>query len=326
MKINGVKLKALREGAGFTYRELADDINAGYENAVISAATLNKWEINPDSKPSPSKVAKVAEYFDVALDELILADTDEYKAEILAEHGLESSIKLEIKTRLQLCNSIIEPLMLIDRMDNKYLIKQVNTAKEFLGTPFGISDEDLISAAMFGGLSWSQKGKTFSKEYVGILADLLALKNRKIEIDFEEQFEYVQCEDDIDKYAGKAGIYGILDANSGMLLRIGQTTDFANRFYEHMTSIEFGELESVLEYIPEGSIIDEDYYFVILAYAPTFKYAFQREFWLEYAECKMIISKGTYNVCNVNLTGDPFIPVDVQWDIYKAFSENEEEE
>ena len=330
MKIDGKQLRYLRESKGMTYRQLAVAIDDYHGEQVVSAATLNKWEINPDSEPSPSKVAKVAEFFGVKVSDLTVTEEEEKGGASVKASGLNLDFREELKARTRLNAEITGPLMLIDKADIKYLERQINNAKEHLGKVFGISDEDLISAALFGGFSWAAPGSTFGKNYTAVLGDLMALKRRNIDVTCEEISILCREEDEFAKYEEKAGIYAIADSRTGELLRIGQSSRLGIRFTEHKEDLEKGFNEPLFHYFGDRSAyLGDDYLFIILAYAPEFKYSFQRDFWLNYQECRLVIERKTYvesgsdntGKCNLTLTGDELIPWRIQWEIFKTYGD-----
>jgi hypothetical protein len=223
-------------------------------------------------------------------------------------------------------NKIITDVMGIDSFMFSYITKQLNTFNRDLGRVFGISDTMLVEAALFSGLSWSRRGNTtHESNYPKVLGDLLALQNQKIDIKRENI--KLRTLEEIDKYSGIPGIYGICN-NKGELLRIGETKEgLAERLKDHISKLRREEYPAMKEYITAKDDFGKQYYFTILAFEPEIGKALtalQSDTWRYYAETRLIIEEETFlkgNQYNGNgiFTGDIYIPIKVQKEMIKHY-------
>ena len=93
----GLNLRMLREKAGLSQQQLADQIG-------VKSAAISKYEKN-QVEPKIEYLVKFCQIFDVTLDELILADpkdqvrlsAEEYKANIRALEGKVAQLTNEIE-------------------------------------------------------------------------------------------------------------------------------------------------------------------------------------------------------------------------------------
>ena len=69
MKIDGLKLKKIRETKGYTLRELSDLTG-------ISPSTLVKWEIVPSANPFPSKLQIITAKLGISIEEIAMEEID----------------------------------------------------------------------------------------------------------------------------------------------------------------------------------------------------------------------------------------------------------
>lgn len=297
------KLLKLREEKGLTQYELA-------RAAGISVVTLNKIETSDTAKPFASTLNKIALALGVGIDAL----SDEIE-EINGDEFRAINNAMNDRSRV-VCN-----LMDIDSFMFSYIKKQLDIFSRDLGNVFGISDSMLLEAALFSGLSWSRPGNTtHESNYPKVLGDLLALQN--IQIGINRVNICLKTEDEIKKYSKIRGIYGICDS-SGNLLRIGESTDIADRLIGskgHIMALKNEEYPTMKEYINKSDEFGKDYYFSILAFEPEIGRklsSLQSETWRYYAETKLIIEektflKGNRHRDNGIFTGDIYIPIKVQ--------------
>ena len=72
VRVNRTRLNELRLEKGFSFQDLADDINKMYGSNVVSRASLQRWEQNENAFPHNAKLVKLANYFGIPVEELII--------------------------------------------------------------------------------------------------------------------------------------------------------------------------------------------------------------------------------------------------------------
>lgn len=299
--IDRKKLVKLREENGYTQYELAKAAN-------ISVVTLNKIETSDEAKPFNRTLIKIASALGVTVEDL-----RENVKEI--DKDIYSSVNDAMKER----NKVITDIMGIDSFMFSYVTKQLDIFSRDLGKIFGISDTMLVEAALFSGLSWSRPGNTtHESNYPKVLGDLLALQNKKIDIKRENiQLRTIE---EVEKYKGIPGIYGICNKDEE-ILRIGETKEgLSERLKYHIKALQHEEYPAMKEFINANDIFGEHYFFCILAFEPNIGKkltALQSDTWRYYAETKLIIEektflKGNRHKGNGIFTGDIYIPIKVQ--------------
>lgn len=299
--IDRKKIVELREKNGYTQYELA-------KAADISVVTLNKIETSDEAKPFNRTLIKIATALGVTVEDL-----SDNAQEI--DKDIFSTVNDALKDR----NKVIASIMGIDSFMFSYITKQLDIFRRDLGNVFGISDTMLVEAALFSGVSWSRPGNTtHESNYPKVLGDLLALQNKKIDIKRENiQLRTIE---EIEKYKGIPGIYGICD-NDGNLLRVGETKKgLSERLIYHIKALQREEYPAMKEYISTDDVFGEHYFFCILAFEPKYGRqltALQSDTWRYYAETKLIIEEKTFLTGNRHngkgiFTGDIYIPIKVQ--------------
>ena len=293
MKIDKNKLRPIREGKGLSQYELS-------KISGVSVVTINKLETTDTANPFPSTIDKIANALKVGNSELRIST--------------EADLSILLKTRATFVKYLYE----IDELMFSYIDKQMTTFKKDLGEKFNLDNCDLFEAGIFSGMSWSRPGSTTNKtNYAQVLGDLIALKNKGPEI--EELAEDVDT-NNLTQYEGMQCVYGLYTAQD-KLIRIGSTTCLQRRLKEHQEAIKSpsDDLKQAKELIREADPQNKNYTFKILAKLPKgISSGLQRQFYLSYAETKLIILHKTYELANsASLCGDSFIPQKYAFEIMR---------
>lgn len=115
--ISASKLLALRRSNNLTYRQLSDAINKLYEPSVmVSPASLNRWETQPNCHVSIRKLSAIAEYFGVPVDDLLLESAVETIVDIEPKKIPLDSIRVELLKKI-VTASETELLLISDFMN-----------------------------------------------------------------------------------------------------------------------------------------------------------------------------------------------------------------
>ena len=216
-----------------------------------------------------------------------------------------------------------------DENDRNHIIKQLNCAVKYLGDKFCIPFSEIVYAAMLTGVSFARRGSTFSKDFVLILGDILALKGIDIKnacvlenvkmIDTNLELQRIEV--------GYKAVYGILDKDKE-LIYIGMSTNLKKRLEGYKIELPAGEKKNTCEFlykkIKDGECLEfgKNFSFAILAVPSEqieFEYEFQKTFLLSYLECKLILEKTILKGNRKSYTGDSCIPLVKQKEIYKRY-------
>lgn len=92
-----------------------------------------------------------------------------------------------------------------------YRIEQLNYAIKYLGDKFNIPFSEILNAAMLTGVSFARRGSTFSKDFVPILGDILALKGIDVkDVYILENSKVIDTDIELQKIEdGYKAVYGI---------------------------------------------------------------------------------------------------------------------
>lgn len=219
--------------------------------------------------------------------------------------------------------------VITDENDRNHIIDQLNYAIKYLGDKFNIPFSELVNAALLTGVSFARKGATFSKDFVPILGDILALKGIDIkDASVLENFKVINTDVEFQKLENDyKAVYGILDKDEE-LIYIGMSTNLKKRLEGYKIELPAGEKKNTCEFlfkkIKDGECLEfgKNYSFAILAVPSEqieCEFEFQKTFLLSYLECKLILEKTFLKGNRQSYTGDSCIPLIKQKEIYNRY-------
>ncbi len=304
MKIDKEKLREIRESKGLTQNELA-------HKSGISVVTINKIETTDFADPFPSTVSKIAQALGVNSEDFLPESSNkEMSANTLKERA-----------------GFVKYLYEIDSFMFHYIKKQMEIFKRDLGERFHIEDCDLFETAIFAGMSWSKKGNTTNfTNYAKVLGNLIALKNSGPNAMLKAQtISEVIDLNNLSKYKNVQCVYGLY-TNREKLIRVGMTTCLKSRIESHETNLntDNDDLKLARELIREDDSEEKHSYKIIVKLPDDKMTGLQRQFFLSYAETRMIIERKTYEQANKSgetsiICGDPYIPAQVALEIWNHY-------